>query len=195
MEKLAELKEFVITKLRSELNLLLTYHNFEHTLNVFSATQMLCEGEKLNEKSTYLMLTAALFHDTGFLIARENHEELSCAIAKKHLSDFDFSDAEIEKICRIIMATKTGHTPQNNLEKIIKDADLDYLGTDKYEKISARLFVELRNFNLISEDAEIWNKLQINFLKAHKYYTETARNLREVAKQKTLNLLIAKSNV
>jgi len=192
MEKLAELKEFVITKLRSELNPQLTYHNVEHTLNVFSATQMLCEGEKLNKKTTYLMLAAALFHDSGFLINRENHEELSCELAKKHLPEFDFSYSEIEKICSVIMATKTGHTPQNNLEKIIKDADLDYLGTDIYEEISNRLFTELRNFNLISEDTESWNKLQINFLKAHKYYTVTANRLRDLVKQKTLSALLEK---
>ena len=191
----SELKDFVITKLRTELNPLLTYHNFEHTLNVFDATQMLCEGEKLNETTTYLMLTAALFHDSGFLIARENHEQLSCGLAKKHLPHFDFSAAEIEKICWIIMATKTGHAPQNVLEKIIKDADLDYLGTNKYEEISAKLFTELRNFKLIEENTEHWNKLQVNFLKAHEYYTVTANKLRNEAKQKTLNLLLQKSNV
>jgi hypothetical protein len=43
------------------------------------------------------------------------------------------------------------------------------------------LFKELQNRGSINDEME-WNKLQIKFLQAHSYFTQTSRNLREPEK-------------
>ncbi len=192
---ISEVKTAILSKLEKELSPLLTYHNVEHTISVFNATKLICEAENINEKHSRLLLTAALFHDTGFLIQRENHEMFSCNIAKDYLPKYNYSSSDIEFICSIIMATMVHYRPKDIYEQIIKDADLDYLGTDDYDKISEQLFIELKNYNLISDNKKDWVQLQINFLKTHHYYTQTGQKLRESAKQKTLNLLSINSNV
>jgi hypothetical protein len=80
------------------------------------------------------------------------------------------------------MATKMPPNPQTLLQKIICDADLDYLGRTDFIPTSNSLFKELAAQNIITDINE-WNKLQIKFLSAHSFYTETSQRLREVNKQ------------
>jgi len=192
---LDRVKTFVLSKLRTELNSLLTYHNVNHTELVFNATQQLCRLENINAEETILILTAALFHDSGFLIERENHEQHSCELAKKYLLNFNYSATQIDFICNVILATQTNYQPLNLFEQIIKDADLFYLGTNQYEEISALLFSELKNLSLINNNENDWLQLQINFLKQHLYYTSSANKLQKEGKQKVLNALILKQVV
>ena len=49
-------------------------------------------------------------------------------MAKEELPKFGLSEKDIELICGMIMATKIPQNPKTKLEKIIADADLEYLG-------------------------------------------------------------------
>ena len=52
------------------------------------------------------------------------------------LPDYGYSKEQIKQIQRLIEVTKIPEKPQNNLECIILDSDLYYLGTDDYKRIS-----------------------------------------------------------
>ncbi len=188
--RINEFKPFILNKLEKELSPLLTYHNIEHTLNVYNAVKLICMGEKINPKQTELLLTAALLHDSGFIIQRKGHEEISCDIARQYLPDFSYTKEEINFICSVIMATEVKHQPTNIYEEIIKDADLDYLGTIDYDRVSDSLFIELKNYSLVSGNRNEWITLQSNFLKAHVYFTKTSIELRNSIKQKVLKHLL-----
>jgi hypothetical protein len=75
--------------------------------------------------------------------------------------------------------------PKNLLEKIICDSDLDYLGRSDFIPVSNTLFKELKVRKKI-DDINEWNKLQIKFISGHQYFTQTARSLREINKQKQI---------
>jgi uncharacterized protein len=93
-------------------------------------------------------------------------------------------------VCGMIMATRIPQEPKTHLEKIIGDADLDYLGRDDFEQVAATLFKELKVRGLVS-DITGWNQVQIRFLETHQYWTATAQNWRNAAKQQHLNNLKA----
>jgi len=182
-------KDLIIEKQRTGLSPDLSYHSLEHILDVYEAAKQLARLEGISDETDLqLLLTAALFHDSGFLIDRKDHEILSCQIAKKHLPDFDYSPFQVEKVCGMILATKIPSSPKNHLEEILCDADLDYLGREDFEEISARLYLELTKQNLVLSQDE-WNKIQIQFLEKHQYYTKTAQSLRESGKQRHLEEL------
>jgi hypothetical protein len=103
-------------------------------------------------------------------------------LAKEFLPEYGYSETQIEEICKIIMATKLPPTPTNLLEKIICDADLDYLGRSDMIPVSNTLYKELKEQNKIGTMND-WNKLQVKFISGHQYFTRTARKLREVNKQ------------
>jgi HD superfamily phosphodiesterase len=133
--------------------------------------------------------TAALFHDAGFVKDKHaGHEAEGCLLAQTYLPDFGYSPRDIEQICAMIMATKIPQSPQNLLEQILCDADLDYLGRTDFVKIGNALFEELKAYNIM-HDEKAWNRLQVSFLSAHKFHTQTNKSLREPVKQRYLENL------
>ncbi len=179
-------------KLERELPTYLTYHNAQHTKNVIQTVEQIAKAEKVSGHDFEMLCTAALFHDAGFLEGYDNHEEISCNIAIGCLSQFGYSEEEIKQVCRLIMATKLPQKPQDKLEAILCDADLSYLGTDKYFTIAESLYLELKQVGKV-KNWEEWQKVQINFLEAHHYHSRTAVKL--FTATKSHNFLLFKSGV
>lgn len=183
--------EFIIQKLGNELSPKLSYHSVAHILDVYDAAEKIGAAENISADKMKLLLIAAWYHDSGFLKGAKGHEEESCRIARETLPGFDYKPNEIEQICGMIMATKIPQSPKNNLEEILADADLDYLGRDDFFAIGNQLFKELTNFGSIKTVQE-WDELQVRFLESHHYFTNTALQLRQAKKQVHLEQIKAK---
>lgn len=183
-------KAFILDKLQYELSDKLAYHGIHHTLDVLYTTDELCYLEKISPYHTLLLKTAALFHDSGFTIGNINHEALGCTLVKKHLPKYGYAPNQIDMICGMIMATKIPQSPTNFLEKIICDADLDYLGRDDFYDVGATLFEELKSYNVLNNEKD-WNRIQVNFLEKHQFLTSTNIRRRASRKEKYLNELKA----
>ncbi|MFI5160222.1 MAG: hypothetical protein ACHQHN_03050 [Sphingobacteriales bacterium] len=173
--------EFILNKLQNEIPANLCYHNIHHTHDVRAAAEMLGKAEHISADDMKLLLTAACYHDSGFLNVLHEHEAESCRIAKENLPGFGFNDEAIERICGMIMATQIPQLPKNKLEQILADADLDYLGRDDFFNIGDTLYHE-RGL----KDRDEWNMTQLNFMQQHHYFTQTALNLRRPKKQENL---------
>lgn len=187
--KLAEARIYILEKL-SNLSTDLYYHGIHHVLDVENAATILARGEGIIDRQSLIMLqTAALYHDSGFLHTYKDHEEAGCAIVRSILPEFDYGAKQIEVICGMIMATKIPQSPQNHLEQIICDADLDYLGRDDFEPIADTLFRELMALNFVL-DLNSWNKIQVSFLKSHHFWTNTAKSTRDSSKRSHLAKLV-----
>jgi predicted metal-dependent HD superfamily phosphohydrolase len=178
-------KKFIISKLKKELAKHLSYHSVNHINDVYSAAENLAKHEGITGEDLTLLLTAVLFHDSGFLIQQKGHESISCEIAKLYLPDFGYTHDQVERICGMIMATCIPQTPHNLLEEIICDADLDYLGRDDFFTIGNNLYAELQVYGMINNEDE-WNNMQVGFLKKHHYFTATAIKLRKAKKDQHL---------
>jgi len=183
-----EAKKFILKKLKKELPRHLSYHSVEHITDVYKSAKAIAKQEKVKGEDLTLLLTAALFHDSGFLKDQKEHEKLSCTIARECLPQYDYNEEQIEKICGMIMATKIPQTPHNLLEQIICDADLDYLGRNDFFIIGDRLFSELRMYGMINDEMD-WNRLQVRFLETHHYFTKTAIKLRKEKKEEYLAII------
>lgn len=189
--EIAPLKKYIINDLGKKIPSNLSYHGLEHTLAVLRVCTESVQRYAIPPKEAFLLQTAALFHDMGFTIQYENHEENSIKIAQEVLPTWGFSAEQIQQISKIILSTKIPQKPQSLLEKIICDADLDYLGTELFYPIGNLLFRELKTYGKITTKQE-WDKLQIKFLKSHSYHTPFAQKYREPHKQKHLKELIKK---
>lgn len=189
-----EVYSFIIDKLEKELPSYLTYHNSQHTKDVVNAAQHIAESEKISVDDTELLLTASLFHDTGFLKGYDNHEASSSEFARDILPKFNYDKDQVEKICKLIMVTKLPQQPAHQLEEILCDADLFYLGSDKYFDGAQQLYEEFKEAEKIEEHAD-WNKVQIDFLKKHRYFTLTAVKERDKKKKENLQHLLIKQEL
>ena len=179
-------KHQLIARLRNELSDKLFYHGLHHTLDVLRVAAELCTSEGINGQELTLVKTAALFHDAGFVKNKhQGHELEGCNMAREILPRFGYNDSDVALVCNMIISTKVPQTPQNLLEEIICDADLDYLGRDDFHKIGNSLFEELQAYQMLN-DEQTWNRLQVSFLTTHHFHTRTNRELREPVKQRYL---------
>ncbi|MEA2041082.1 MAG: adenylate/guanylate cyclase domain-containing protein [Bacteroidota bacterium] len=186
MIQFEDINDYIMDRLERELPKHLYYHNLKHTIDVTIGVEILGSGEGVDDKEMILLKTAALFHDFGQIKGALNHEKRSCEIAKDILPKFDYSPEQIETIVDIIMATKLPPTPKTKLQRIICDADLDYLGRKDFIPVSDTLYRELKVQGLITDFNE-WNKMQLKFLSSHQFFTKTAQNMRLVNKEKQIN--------
>ncbi len=188
IRQLTDLQEYVLNLLENKLPDYLYYHNVKHTIDVYTQVEIIGIVEGVNDYELLLLKTAALFHDVGQIHGSKNHEEKSCEYARNILPKYKYTEEEIAEIEKLIMATKLPPNPQTLLEKIMCDADLDYLGRKDFIPVSKTLFKELKAQNIITNENE-WNKMQIKFLESHTYFTNTANKLREVNKQEQIERL------
>jgi predicted metal-dependent HD superfamily phosphohydrolase len=175
-------KNFILNKLTKELRPELQYHNIEHTLDVLESAERLAGLEKENGHNLLLLKTAALFHDAGMLIRYNDHEEASTLLTWKYLPDYGYSEHDIDLINKMILSTKLPQSARTKLEKILCDADLDYLGRDDFYMIAHRLQFEWKKLNVHNTTLSEWYRLQLDFLTNHGYYTPSAITLRQEKK-------------
>lgn len=181
-----ESRLYIIDRLQSELRPNLYYHCLNHTLDVLESAIRLAKMEMIEEHERMLIKTAALYHDSGMLYAYDGHEEASVRLANSVLPGFGFSEKDISTINGMIMATRLPQTPNNKLEQILCDADLDYLGRDDFFMISHRLKLEWHERGQIQVLRD-WYHGQIAFLSNHFYFTDSAKKLRRQKKIDNLN--------
>ncbi len=180
-----DLQELMLNKLERELPPYLFYHSVKHTIDVVTQAELIGIGEDVSDEDLLLLKTAALFHDSGHVLSYDEHEYYSTIMVREILPDFYYTQKQIDIICELIEATKMPIRPKNRLQYIICDADLDYLGRSDMIPVSNSLYRELKEMNKIGSMLD-WNKLQLNFISGHQYYTNTAQSLREVNKQKQI---------
>jgi len=150
------------------------YHNLEHTRWVVKWTSRLGGREKIPKKKLELLIIAAWFHDTGFAINPDGHEEFSAKIMEEFLTAH-LQTEQIKFIRKCILATARSTKPENIYEYIIRDADLGHLGWPDYMEWNQRLRLEWERVYKRQYNDEEWHKLNLDFLQVHEYHTESAR--------------------
>lgn len=179
----------VLTMLKEKLPKGIYYHTHNHALNIMNAVEFLGFGEEIFTEDILLLKTAALFHDLGFIDKYQDNEKIGASYARKILPNYGFSDEQIKKVERLILATIFDSEPTDILEEIIKDADLDYLGRDDFEDISKKLMREYLENNIVKSKKEFL-KNQVEFLKSHMFLTDTAKSSRIEKKKKNIEIAI-----
>lgn len=181
-------KSYIVNRLKVELPAELYYHCLDHTLDVHESATKLARLEGVAGEDLILIKTASLFHDSGFLKSHVNHEQFGVDIAREVLPDFGYNSKQVSIICGMIKATRIPQSPATHLEKILCDADLDYLGRADYYEVSGMLKRELEAQSRISTEKE-WNEIQVEFLEEHRYFTDSATKMRAETKDAHLKEL------
>ena len=189
MDDFQKVKRNVLNRL-SELSSDLTYHCLDHTLDVLEQSVRIAADENVvSDRDIHLLKIAALYHDTGFLLTYAEHEIKSCEIFLADADEYDLSMEEKSVIINLIMVTQIPQLPVTLLEKIICDADLDYLGREDFFSIADNLRKEFLCYKVVADDEE-WEQVQLKFLLNHKYPTHSSQKLREPAKQFNFTKLV-----
>ncbi len=166
----------------------LPYHNLIHTTAVVSRASEIGRNYELDDKDFFIVVTAAWFHDSGYLNGSvQDHELRGVAIAENFLQTKGLDLAIIHQIKDCIMATSMPQKPNNLLEQIVCDADLYHFGTKDFKDINKQMKkeVEIRIGKKISK--EDWRKDAITLLETHQYHTKYAKKVLDPTKKDNLD--------
>lgn len=184
---LSKVKEFIGKSFRDKGSANAYYHNFTHTAEVVKVAEEIAIAAGIDEKEIEVLKIAAWFHDIGHIETCIGHEDIGIGIAVTFLKENNYPIESINKVVELINATRMPRNPKNLLEKIICDADLHHLGTNKFD-VKADLFkkeLESLNSSKISENE--WAEKNLKFFKEHKFFTDYAKDKFQV--QKNINYI------
>jgi len=187
-----ELSDMIFKDLSEKLDSKYLYHNLSHTKRVINSAINIGSNYNLKNENWRLLLTASLLHDYGFIESHIDHEKIGVNLSQKILSAYDYDKKQIESINKLILVTKPMAIPKNNLESIIRDSDLEYLGSSDFKSISERLKEEWIRCKVINNDKEFYKK-QLDFLNNHKFYTDFMKDNGNTQKEK--NKIYAKNKL
>ena len=152
------------------------YHSYEHAIDVMQRAIYLSEQENLPVDEIEMMALAGLFHDTGFIVMYDKNEPIWAKIASNYLKSINYDKNKIKLIEQIILATDPDYTnPKNIYEKIIKDADMDNLWRDDFQKKSNDIKKELETVKKIKIKDPEWHHSLVDLLISHKFNTDVQR--------------------
>jgi uncharacterized protein len=180
---------WVRSTLETQLPAHLTYHCAAHTIDdVVPAARRLADTEALATRDRIVLLTAAWFHDVGFVVRADGHEDVGIALAERELPARGYTPEDIEAVATLIRATRVPQRPENHLAGLLADADLDILGREDFLVYNDALRREQVALGREDDDAA-WLDDQIAFLTRHRYHTKAARAQREEPKARNVERL------
>ena len=145
----------------------LPYHNFNHILNTLEFAENIvkdCLNQNISINSEIVYL-AVLFHDAGYYenhtsLGFETKEAYSAELAGKILSQYRYSESDIDRIKEAILSTEKNATFETPEQKAVRAADLAGMA-DSYSfflinNLRLKAEYELLNNSILSWDS--WKK-------------------------------------
>jgi len=183
---LKKVEAFVKELFEKELPKSMYFHSFEHTLLVVEGVKIIGKQNGVSENELLTLILAAFLHDVGYTKKYTGHELASVKIAYEFLLESGLKRDQIEVVSNCILATKYPQLPNNDLEKIICDADFYHFSLPNYIAFAARLKREWEeNLRLVYSDME-WDAINLKMLVGHEYFTTFGKQT--LQKKKNLNI-------
>jgi uncharacterized protein len=186
---LEAVRRYCLGRLERELPEHYYYHSAAHTRDeVVPAAEELGRAEGVSDEDMLLLVTAAYFHDIGYIERIDGHEAIGIRIARDVLPGLGYTIEQIEVIETLILDTRLPHAPSSHLGMILDDADLDHLGRKSFWQRTSDLRREMAATGSTMSD-QAWYERTLEFMKDHHYYTDSAIRLRLDRKNRNMGIL------
>ena len=168
------------------------YHNYNHTAETVKACKKLSKSYNLTSRDYEVLLLAALFHDTGYITAYDNHEQESVKFMKEYLKG-NYAEEDIREMESLILSTKYRTVPDGSLQEILHDADYINLGSKNFDHRADLLRIEWERILQKTYTEEEWAQVQLQFLLDTQFKTEDA--VLKFNEQREQNILNQRSKI
>jgi predicted metal-dependent HD superfamily phosphohydrolase len=186
---LSQVEDFARTFFISHPDDRYTYHNLRHTEQVVDAATEIANHFQLDDEEFFIVVSAAWFHDLGYFVKRESHEQAGADMLRRFLADKGVAQTLADKAAGCVLATRLPQQPANLLERIICDADLYHLGTDDFRKTNKALRREKSLLQGTKISGQQWRYSTIELLQSHHYWTDYCRMMLDEGKRGNLKRL------
>jgi len=168
----------------------LKYHDIAHTEYVAKQTKFIGEKSGVTDEALSIVIVAAWFHDSGFMLSSRDHEEESKKIAREFLTTQKVPEEFINKVLFCIEATKMPQNPGDDLlAQVVCDADMSYLSEDFYLDRTALLRKEWNSESETKLSRKTYYEETVDLFNNHRYYTDFGEKEFSAGKAKNFQLL------
>ncbi|NOR87664.1 MAG: HD domain-containing protein [Bacteroidales bacterium] len=184
---------FVSKLLDEKLSKSIEFHTIAHAKDVAHHSEFIAQNSGLTADEINIVILSAWFHDTGYIVKREGHEEESVKIATEFLSEKGFDKSIISQVQNCILSTRIPQQPENLLSKVLCDADLFHLTEENYFEQIEKMRKEWISFDEKKISKRKFHSASIKFFQQHNYHTDFAR--KELQPKKDINLQLLQKEV
>ena len=167
----------------------LTYHNITHIEGVAQAADRLADKAGLGEEDRTTLLVAAWFHDLGMDLGREGHEMRSAELAIAFLAKEGATQARIDRVRELILATTLEGTARDAMEQFIRDADMAHLASENFPSTIRSLREEREAVTGQPMKKRKWLEENVAFVEGTRYGSTQAQDLWDAGKARNLTWL------
>jgi predicted metal-dependent HD superfamily phosphohydrolase len=165
------------------------FHNLFHTQEVVRAAEIIGLKSELNEDELESVMIAAWLHDIGYEQGSQDHEAVAAARAKKMLEEAGAAVKKVSDVVEAIESTKMPQQPRSIVSKVLCDADLFHLSTEKCDENGEKLRDEWKSLGFKDmQDAE-WLQFNLQFMESHRYHTSYGQDVLEDGKKENIKRL------
>jgi hypothetical protein len=166
------------------------YHILALSLQVVKAAREIGEKSSLKKKELETVQVAAWLQHVGYCkeVPPENAHE-GADLARQFLTQQGVGEGRIQNIIGCILATRMPQQPENQLARVLCDADLYYLSTRSYEEHGQRIRQELTAVEKREISKLEWQENYFGLLRSHRYFTAYGRQTLQVKQEKNLRRL------
>jgi predicted metal-dependent HD superfamily phosphohydrolase len=186
---LSEATSYVCDLLKTKLPEDIIFHTSDHAKYVSEKAKLIGKKCGLSDDELIMVEFCAMFHDVGFIVDPDNHEQEGVKIAKEFLIKHKIDKGIIEKVEECIFSTKMPQNPKDLLSKVLCDADLYHLSEDNYFEHIDSLRREWSNLSCVKLGKKKFYSLSVMFFKKHNYFTDYAKQELKPKKDKNLQEL------
>ena len=188
--RLQDLEERVWDEITKNQELNLHFHKLEYLQSVMNQAEILGRAENVSDEDMLIVKSAALLMYVGLSETYEKFENKSVELARKILPEYAYDEKQIDRIVNLILAAKSPYNPQNQLESILIDAKMEYLGRSDYNTQAKLRYLEEKNL-LKGITKETFINKEVHKLKNFKYFSIAAQRLREIPAEEQIAKLEA----
>jgi predicted metal-dependent HD superfamily phosphohydrolase len=181
--------DYVTRFLAAKLPESVVFHTIDHAKYVVEKSEIIGRKSGLTEDELNLVKLCAWFHDVGYAINHEGHEEESIKIASEFLKSQGSDDQIIDQVTNCILATRIPQQPADTLSRVLCDADLMHLASDDYFERLEKMRKEWANLSGKKISKRRFHKMSKKFFQLHSYHTDFAKTELQPKKEKNLQLL------
>jgi adenylate cyclase len=173
-----DLEEFVVNQMEKTLPANFYFHNLNFTIDIYTQCELLGRAEGLSDEELLIIRTAGLLQGMGYILDYHDPANRSASFAEEVLPGYKYDASQVTAIAALLRSREKDFEPTNNLERIYRDASLNYLGRPDFVELSDFLLKEINEHGRQYSPDE-WLRKQERYLDEHPFYTEAAKRLRE----------------
>jgi predicted metal-dependent HD superfamily phosphohydrolase len=165
------------------------FHNLYHTQEVVRAAEIIGLKSELTDDELESVLIAAWLHDIGYEQGSQDHEAVAADRARKMLQEAGAPVKKINDVVEAIESTKMPQQPKSIVGKVLCDADLFHLSTEKCDENGHKLRDEWKSLGFKDMEDDEWAHFNLQFMESHRYHTSYGQDVLEEGKKKNIKRL------